>query len=102
MRDPQVPDMIYLRWERGVMAYDRRANQVQVAQLGEMFAGPGCSLWCRGHDAPANLHHGAPANHPLRSRRAGRAGRLRRRRADHLLAHEPLTDPSPRGEKFVS
>ena len=37
MRDPQVPDVIYLRWERGVMAYDRRANQVQVAQLGEMF-----------------------------------------------------------------
>lgn len=37
MRDLQVPDMIYLRWERGVMAYDRRSAQVQVAQLGEMF-----------------------------------------------------------------
>lgn len=36
-RDPNNPDLVYLRWERGVMQYDRRTGQVQAGHLGEVF-----------------------------------------------------------------
>ena len=36
-RDPSTPDLVHLRWERGVMEYDARTGQVQAIPLGEVF-----------------------------------------------------------------
>ena len=36
-RDPGNPDLVYLRWERGVMEYDRRVGGVRVVPLGALF-----------------------------------------------------------------
>ena len=37
MRDPDRPDVVYLRWERGVMAFDAASAVVETVPLGETF-----------------------------------------------------------------
>ncbi|MDP8922429.1 MAG: DUF11 domain-containing protein [Chloroflexota bacterium] len=53
-RDPGLPDAVYLRWERGVMAFDARTGQVETVPLGEAFRSV-----LTGENVPSDLLAGA-------------------------------------------
>ncbi|MCC6177051.1 MAG: hypothetical protein IT305_17215 [Chloroflexi bacterium] len=37
VRDPGTPDIVYLRWQRGIMTYDARTGVVETLPLGQVF-----------------------------------------------------------------